>query len=781
MRVRSGSAFWRRVRPGDRRGRRIALAAAAALVLVAALALWVLWPYARALGRIGADADRAPSRLYARPEVLHVGERLAPARTGADVEAAGYRPVDDGAEDIAPGRYRLGGGRFAVRLRHRRTPRGEAGSELVEVFFADGRVTRLRVDGREVRRAELEAPLLASYYGEQVREVWPAPVGELPPHVVRAVLAAEDAGFYRHLGMSITGTLRAAWVNLRSGEIEQGGSTLTQQLVKNVFLSPERSLVRKAREAALAIVVDLFHSKREILQAYLDRIYLGTGGGVNYHGIGAAARAYFSKDPRELTVAEAATLAGMIRAPAHLSPVDHPEAARERRDEVLARMEELGWLSRDELAAARAEPLSTSTSELGRRRAPHFAVAAAAEARERFGVRRLGDRGYTLFATLSAGEQELAQRAVREGTAALGGGLEGALVSVEPHTGAVRAWVGGRDFRDSQFDRVRQARRQAGSAAKPIVLAAALASGAVSPASRLEDAPLALETGGRTWRPRNADGRFRGPVTVRTAVEQSLNVPMVRLAMTVGLDEVAAAARALGVAGEVPELPSSALGAFEVSPYEMAGTYATFAAGGRRPAIHGLRAVFDARGRRLGDGTPPRPEQVLDPAVAYVVTSVLEGVVARGTGRGARRFQPAGPLAAKTGTSNRARDCWFAAYTPERVTVVWVGRDDFEPTGGSGARAALPVWGRYTAAATPPRRQDAFRVPPGIERRTVCTTSGRLPNRWCPTRLDEVFLRGQAPEGSCDLHRAPARPRRPPDPGPRVRRWLRGVLDDIFG
>lgn len=778
---RTGGGLWHRLRPGNRRGRRIAVAAAALVALFVVLALWVIWPYARALGRIGADPDRSPSRLYARPEVLHAGQPATPSRIVAELEAAGYRPAPDGADDIAAGRYRLTPGRIAVRLRHRPTPRGEAGPQLVEVFVAGGRIDRLRVDGGQVARAVLEAPLLASYYGEEVREVWPVPLADLPDHVIRAVLAAEDDGFYHHLGLSPSGTLRAAWVNLRSGEVEQGGSTLTQQLVKNAFLSPERSLTRKAREAALAFVVDLLHSKREILQAYLDRIYLGTGGGVNYHGLGSASRAFFSKDPRELTIGEAAALAGMIRSPANLSPVDHPEAARQRRDEVLARMGELGWLTDDELAAALDEPLSTAPSNLGRRRAPHFAVAAAAEARERFGIRRLGERGYTLFATLSAGEQELAQRAVREGVAALGGGLEGALVSVEPRTGAVHAWVGGRDFRDSQFDRVRQARRQAGSAAKPIILAAALAAGTTSPSTRWQDEPLEVDTGGRTWRPRNSDGRFRGAVTTRVAVEQSLNVPMVRLAMAVGIDEVAATARTLGIEGDVPELPSSALGAFEVSPLELARAYSTLAAGGRRPVIHGLRAAFDGHGRRLEDEAPPRSEAALDPAVAYVVTSVLEGVVDRGTGRAARRYLARGPLAAKTGTSNRARDSWFAAYTPERVTVVWVGHDDFEPSRYSGARAALPVWGRYTSAAPPSGREGSFRVPPGVERQAVCSVSGLLPNRWCPTRIDEAFLSGQVPTESCDVHNAPARPQHRPDRRPPVRRWFRGLLDNIFG
>ncbi|HEX2253882.1 MAG TPA: transglycosylase domain-containing protein [Thermoanaerobaculia bacterium] len=775
------------VRPADARGRRIALAAG----LVAALGLlalgWLVAPFALALGRIGADPAEAPSRLYGETRRLRPGDAFSADGLVEELEAAGYREVLDGEaasgerndEALPAGRYRRRSRSVAVRVRPRLTADGPAPATLLEVFFTGGSIDRLRREGRPVELAELEAPLLASYYGDRVEEIWPVRVEELPDHVIDAVLAAEDRSFFRHAGLSLSGAARALLVNLRQGEVEQGGSTLTQQLVKNVYLTPERSLVRKGREAVLALLVEAAHSKRDILQAYLNRIYLGSGHGVNYHGIGAASRAYFSRHPAELTVAEAAVLAGMIRSPANLSPL-RGAPSRERRDTILRRMHEEGWLGAEELAAALAEPVAPRPGEPPRRLAPHLARAAAEEARERFGLRRLGGRGYRLLSTLSAGEQAAARRAVQQGLSAPGrDALEAALVSVDPRTGAVTAYVGGRDFAASEFDRVRQARRQPGSAFKPVVLAAALASRTASPASRLADEPLALEAGGRTWRPANHDGRFRGPVTVRTALEQSLNVPVVRLAQQTGLASVSDLARRMGVAGDVPEMPSVALGAFEVSPWELARVYATLAGAGVRPELHTLEAVYDASGRAL-EADPPAGERVLDPPVAYVTTAVLQGVVDRGTGRAARRWVDDGALAAKTGTSNDGRDLWFAAYDPARVTVVWVGHDDFSPTGLTGAAAALPIWGRF-AAAVPRAGVPPFREPPGVAHERVCTVSGRLPVRWCPAARDEVFLEGQVPTEPCDLHRAPPRaePRR--DDGEGFGGWAKRMLRRIFG
>lgn len=639
------------------------------------------------------------------------------------------------------------------------TPAGAAEAELVEVVAAGGRVAALVRGGEPAVAAELEAPLLASYPGADARDVWPVVVGELPEHVIHAVLAAEDASFRRHGGLSLGGIVRAGLVNLRSGRVEQGGSTLTQQLVKNAFLTPERSVDRKLREAFLALLVDHFHSKREILQAYLNRIYLGAGAGVSYHGVGAAARAYYGKHAADLSVGEAATLAGMIRSPANLSPRRHPEAARERRDVVLARMAEHGWLDEEELARALAEPVAALPAAERWGGAPHFASRAAEEARRRFGVGGLAGTGHHLFATVGRADQEAARRAVADGLEALGGELEAALLSVAAADGAVLAWVGGREGTAGGFDRVTQAHRQAGSAIKAVVLATALAEGA-SPSTRLADEPLAVPAGGGTWRPRNSDRRFRGPVTLRTSIEDSLNVPVVRMALDVGLDDVAELAHRMGLAEEPDAVPAIALGAVEVTPWEMAAVYATLAAGGERPELHGLSAVLSPRGEALRDRRPPERQRVLDPRHAYVATAVLAVVVDRGTARAARRHRANGPLAAKTGTSNEGRDAWFAAYDPERATVVWVGRDDAAPAGLTGARSALPIWGRFAAASAGPA-VEAFPEPPGITRTAVCPTSGLVPDRWCPPARQEVFA-GPAPDAPCDLHAAPAPPRRVP-------------------
>ncbi len=751
-------------RPGSQlrafAGTRLGRAVLALFAILVATMTWVSWPYLAAMGDIRAGLEHQPSRLWGVGESLAVGDEVDADGIARRLEELGFRRVDavreggGGVAGIRPRTFSGSADALTIHLPHRPTPQGRRNRETVRVRFAGAAVAGLvDGDGDEVEGPLwFGAPLLASYYSDEVRETRPVELDELPQHVIDAVLAAEDDGFFRHLGVSPTGVARAALVNAQSGSIEQGGSTITQQLVKNVYLSQKRSLVRKAREAVLAFIVEVGHSKEAILQAYLNQIYLGSGDGLNYHGIGAAAEHFFGVDARDLTVAQAATLAGMIRNPGGNSPLAHPEDARQRRDLVLDAMADGGALDKGELAAAKAEPLGARKVDLGARRAPYFADAMAAEARQRFGVDTLGGRGYQLFTTLSPREQRQAEAALSSTLLRLPARsrLQGALISVDPRDGRVLAWVGGRDYAASQFDRVRNARRQPGSAFKPVVLAAALDSGEISPTSRLQDQPLSLETGGRTWRPRNSDGRFRGVVSVRRAVEDSLNVPMIRLAQQVGLEEVAEMARRLGFRGEMDPVPSLALGAFEASPLEVATAYSTLAAGGRRPTLHGLAAVTTANGSRV-DGDALRHQEVLDPAVAYQVTSVLQGVVERGTGRGAKGYGVTGPLAAKTGTSNQARDNWFAAYRPDRVTVVWVGHDEPQPTPLSGARAALPVWGTYARGAYPAAAPEPTAMPQGLTTVAVCRDSGRKSRPRCPV-VEEILRPGQEPDELCDIH-----------------------------
>ncbi|HXT19266.1 MAG TPA: transglycosylase domain-containing protein, partial [Thermoanaerobaculia bacterium] len=538
---------------------------------------------------------------------------------------------------------------------------------------------------------------------------------------------------------------------------------ITQQLVKNLFVGNRRTLGRKVREAVLAMLVEARFGKEQVLAAYLDEIYWGNAGGANLHGIGAAARGYFGKEARELTLAEAATLAGMIQSPAAYSPLADPAASRARRDWVLARMAALRFVPRATAATAIAEPLVTRPLPLAGRRAPWFAVAMAAEARRRFDLERLGGTGHRLLSTLSSTDQAIAEQEVRRGLLQLErtlqtggtGSLEGSLVSLEPETGRIRAWVGGRDWRHSEFDRVAQARRQAGSAFKPIVYAAALADGRLTPWEMLRDSPVMVSNGGNEWRPRNSDGAFHGDVTATQALELSLNVPAVRVAVRAGLPRVAELGHAMGIDSPLPEVPSLALGTCEVTALELATAYATLAGDGRRPGTWGLEAVVGADGETLVGEAPPTAERVLAADSAYEVTAMLRGVLDRGTGWEARGYGVRGPLAGKTGTTDDRRDSWFAGYSADRVTVVWVGYDDNQATRLSGSSAALPLWSRFVARAEPAGGWAPLLPPPGFVTVELDPETGLLATPFCPRRVSQELAAERAPLRHCDLHAPP--------------------------
>ncbi len=474
--------------------------------------------------RFPREPFRQPTRLYAAPTVLALGAPASPAAVVEELRDLGYREASraETAGPLPPGSFRRSGETLSIHLRRfpdRNLGGRRGGGQRVELAAGGGNVRRLTVDGMPATQVELEPALLASYYGPENEERRPVRLEDLSEETVRAVLAAEDDAFFLHPGLSPAAIARAAWANLQDRSIEQGGSTLTQQLVKNLYLSPERSLVRKAREAVLAVAVELRYSKRQILEAYLNEIYWGSDGRVNLIGLGAASRAYFGKDPAALSLPEAATLAGMIRAPADSSPLGDPEAARERRNWVLGRMAELGWLAPGRAAHLSALPVVASPAREPPRRARWFTDAMAEEARRRYGIDDLGKGGYVLFATLSWREQRMAERAVADAVPELerrweqgsrSGPLEAALLSVDPRDGAILAYVGGRDYERSQFDRVRQARRQAGSAFKPVVYAAAFAEGVAYTSMVLRDSPIVVRYGAASWRPQNDDRRFRG-------------------------------------------------------------------------------------------------------------------------------------------------------------------------------------------------------------------------------------------------------------------------------
>jgi len=747
--------------------RAAAWGAAALLAAGMAIAVAGLWRVAR---RFPEAPYPQPSRLYGRSTELALGEPCRLAELAARLAHQGYEadPAGGGAGAEATGVFRLQGETLSVGLRRFPTPAGWDGGKPLQVEAGGGRVTRLRLGGLPVARAALEPPLLASYYGPANEERWPVRLDELPAHVVQAVLAAEDDGFFHHSGLSPKAIVRAAWVDLRGGDLRQGGSTITQQLVKNVYLTRRRSLLRKTKEAVLAEIVELRHDKRSILEAYLNSSYWGHRGGVNLIGMGAAARAWFGKPPEELDLAEAAALAAMLRAPAEYAPPAHAATLRARRNRVLARLADLGWADRDETQRAQAAPLGAPADPLAARpQAPWFAELAAQEARQRFGIEDLAGGGYLLFSTLDADEQghaeaalaaELAELAARSGRAEGAArlerperrALEAALVSVDPRDGGILAYIGGRDFRRSQFDRLAQAHRPLGSVFKPVVYAAAFDRGVATPATLLDDSPVLVRTGGALWEPQNYDRGFRGWVTAGDALEQSLNVPTVRLALAVGLQRIAGLAEDMGLGSAPAAVPALALGAVEASPLAVARAYATLATLGLRPTLHGLDAVRDRYGIVLaGDEVPP-PRRVLAAPAAYQVTSLLQGAIDHGTASGVRRQGLRDPLAGKTGTTSERRDNWFAGYSADRVTVVWVGYDDDSETRFSGATAAVPLWSRFMAAVRPPGGFPGFSTPAGLVEASFDPSSGAFAPPDCPREASKLGPDGEAaPLATC--------------------------------
>jgi penicillin-binding protein 1B len=731
------------------------------VVLLVAIGFFVIRPFWRLSSQFDDITYRQPSRLYARSVVIQTGRSYPAEALVESLRNEGYREADKGS--LPAGRYRKTKGGLAVHLRSFLLPDGPHGG-VVEVAYSGSRISRLRLDGETVGSVPLEPALIGSYFGADLQERRPLSVDHVAADLIDAVVAAEDDNFFEHSGVSFTGILRAFWVNLRGGEIRQGGSTLTQQLVKNLYLSHERTFGRKAQELILALLLEARYDKRQILEAYLNQIYLGGSGGVSLMGMGAASRAYFGKDPSQLDLAEAATLAGMIRAPAVYSPFSHPDKAKERRDWVLGRMAKLGRVPAARIEAALAEPVSVAPEPVVRRRAPYFADAMAVEAQLRYGVEELADKGYILFSTLDPQGQKEAEEAVvwglqraeqgyQKGQSATKGPLQAALVSLAPDTGGILAYVGGRSYDSSQFDRAGQALRQAGSAFKPIVYAAAFENDVASPASFLEDSPLTVKLATMSWSPKNDDGSFHGWVSVRTALEKSYNPATTRLALQVGMKKIVALARRMGITADMDPFPSVALGAVDVTPVELSNVYATLAAGGVRPPVHGLVAILDRSGKAVQGAPLPKPERALSPQTSYMVTSLLQGVLVRGTARGAAAGIP-GDVAGKTGTTNKRRDSWFGGFARERATVVWVGYDDNATTRLSGARAALPVWVRFMAKTAPRGGYSAFEQPPGVTTAVIDPTTGLLATEFCPAVLTEVFREGEVPSNLCDRHQS---------------------------
>jgi penicillin-binding protein 1B len=717
-----------------------------------------------ARAHLGDGIFATPTRFYARPLVFYPGMELDRRRTENYLERLGYREVRSGRVGI--GEFRLGSwewtiGRRAFRLHDRLDP---GGVTRVRVGWG-GRVAEVRdAENRRLELVAVEPEQLGVRYGPLGEDRVPVLLGEVPDVLLRAVLAIEDQHFFQHHGLDARRVAGAALANMQSGHIVQGASTITQQLAKNLFLTPRRTVRRKLRELAMAFVLEARYSKERILEAYLNQVYLGQEGGRAIHGVGRAAQYYFGKDVTQLRLHEAALLAGMIRGPNLYSPFRSPEAAADRRNLVLVLMRNQGVISQEELEDARDAGLGLRERAEPARHGRYFVDFVAQQLREEHGA-ELMETGLAVFTTLDMELQRAAEHAVAEGLkrlegdypalAAAGSPLQAALVVLDPRTGEILAMVGGRDYGASQFNRAADARRQPGSAFKPVVAMAALSYQEDGPpsftlASVLEDEPLEVETPAGIWQPANYDGRFRGSLTLREALERSLNVPFARLGLAVGPERIVRTARLLGIQSPLRPYPSIALGAFEVSPLELTRAYGTLAAGGYRADMQTLLGVATPSGEVL-NRIAPDGERVYQQAEAYLVTSALRGAVERGTGRGLRANGFRGPVAAKSGTTSDFRDGWFVGYTSSLAVGVWVGFDDGTSVELPGSRVALPIFARFLSGVFGSYGEDEFRTPRGVEVVDVDRETGLRGGPGCRGE-PEVFLRGTAPERSCSRY-----------------------------
>jgi penicillin-binding protein 1A len=608
------------------------------------------------------------------------------------------------------------------------------------------------------------------------------PLDRIPKLVQQAILDAEDAQFYQHGAISLKGMARAALRNLTGAKLKEGGSTITQQLAKSLFLSPERTLSRKLKEIQLAQEIEGRYSKDKILEMYLNAIYFGGGA----YGIEAAARTYFSKSVGQLTLVEAALLAGLPKAPSAYSPFSDLKRAKERRDYVLGRMEKEKHISSGQAKAAVRRPIVLKPFFQGRGIAPTFIDFVRKELEPRFGPVLLAKGGLRIYTTVNLQMQRTAQEVLRGGIAEIektqaagrkGPGpdpppLEGALVALDPATGEIRAMVGGRDYARSQWNRAAQAHRQPGSAFKPFVYAVAFDRG-FTPASLLEDFPVSysIPQNGRLveWRPVNFDRQYRGQVTLRRALEESINVPTVRLLEAVGIEPVISLAYRMGIVSDLRREYGLALGVSELNLLELTSAYGVFANRGIRIPPRGVRKVASPTGDVL-EITEEPGERILREEVAFLVTSVLQGAVERGTAKRAKI--PGYNLSAKTGTSQDAADVWLVGYVPRLAAGLWIGFDQPRSLGSheSAGRLGAPVWADFMQRVLPEVPAETVPIPEGVFPAQVNWRTGLPTGPEDPEAITEFFIRGvlatpeTAPEVPLSEERAQPEPETPPPP-----------------
>lgn len=736
--------------------------------------------------RLHGERDRAVPRVFGRPLTLQAGQNITQSELIARLNDVGYAQRSRVEQ---PGEFAID--RHTVVLISRG---GDQAGRPLTVSFPESpvlktkpatpppvaqRIARLQVAAKAVDRVTLDAPLLTGLMTGTREKRRRVALDAIPARMQEAVLAIEDRRFYYHPGIDPIRIVGAIVTNVFGDKpYLSGASTITQQLARNFFLTDEmaleqqtgqRSPLRKIREQFMAIILETKATKDDILELYLNDVYLGHRGSFALHGVAEASKIFFGKDVRNLTLSEAALIAGVIQSPQIHSPFNNPERARERRNVVLRAMADGKYITADAAARAVSEPIAVVARAVDNE-APYFVDFLGEALDQSFPGVTSKPGALDIFTTLDLNLQRHAQEAVREGIARVDAALarrkrgprrvaQAALVAIDPRTGEILSFIGGRSYNQSQFNRAANARRQVGSTFKPFVFLAAFekaadeGTGDITPATIVSDEPTTWNFDNQEWTPRNYDGEYDGAITLRRALAMSRNVATVKVAEQTGYDQVVALWRKtkIGTQDQVKPYPSVALGVIELTPLEVAEAYTVFPNRGTvkklRPIINVLSGEQDARPKVV-----PGPS-VARPSAAFLVTHMMRSVLNEGTGASARGAGFTYDAAGKSGTTNDLRDAWFVGFTPELLTVVWVGLDDNQPLGLSGSQAALPIWTSFMMKALAGRANTGFDAPGGVSFVEVDRDTGKIATPTCPRVTNEAFLSGTEPLASCELHR----------------------------
>lgn len=711
-----------------------------------------------------------PATVYARPLELFVGQKLVKEDFLTELDALGYRREQAVS---GPGSMSVAANAVEMHTRGFRFYEGVEESQRIRVRFSGDFVAGLnRANGDELPVARLEPVTIGGLYPAHNEDRILIKLDQAPPYLIETLVAVEDREFFDHFGVSPKSIARAVWVNLTAGEVRQGGSTLTQQLVKNFYLTNERSLSRKATEAMMAVLLELHYDKDEILEAYLNEVFLGQDGRRAIHGFGLASQYFFGRPLAELKVQHVALLVGMVKGPTYYNPRRHPERALERRNLILDLLAEQRVLTPEEAAAARKTPLGvTQRGSLADSSYPAFLDLVKRQLREDYREEDLTEEGLRVFTSFDPILQRKAENAMSETLKRLGKaaeGVEGAMLVTNPETGELQAMLGSRQPGFAGFNRALDASRPIGSLIKPAIYLAALEKPSqYTLTSHLEDEPFSVKgADGQVWKPQNYGRTAHGTVYLYQALANSYNLSTARLGLDLGVPHVLRTLERLGVSPQWPAYPSMLLGAGGLRPIEVAGMYQTLANGGFNTPLRGIRSVVAADGEPLSR-YPFKIEQRFDAGAIYLTQYAMQRAMLEGTGRSAYNYVPRSvTLAGKTGTTNDSRDSWFAGFSQDLLAVVWLGRDDNGKTSLTGATGALQVWGDFMRRADPLPLQAS--PPENIEMAWVDAQTGLGTLENCPDAVQLPYIRGSepAPGPGCGIQ-APAE---------SVMDWVRGWL-----